>query len=87
MTLWRSLYKNPEGLGLENFQVGEHMEIGEGGVSLPGTLPYVSLPLAADLYPLSYPLINRLMSVSLSSVSHFGKLKELKEKVTETSDL
>jgi len=63
------------------------MEIGEGGVSLPRTLPYVSLHLAVDLYPLSYPLISRLMRVSLSSVSHSCKLKEPKEEVIGTSDL
>lgn len=59
MTMQWSCYKNPKGLGLVSFQAGEHMEIGESGEPFPQTLPYIFLHLAVDLYPLSYPSINR----------------------------
>lgn len=49
------------------------------------TLPYGSLPLAIDWFPLSYAL-TRKCRVSLSSVSHASRSVQPQEEVVEGSN-
>lgn len=93
-TLEWSLCKNQKWLGSESCLVGERVEIGEsGGLKrawvLPTLSPWLNLCISSSgCWFKSFTIpFNKLVSVSLNSVSRSSKLREPKEEIVGTPSL